>query len=318
MQPRILCILLALAPLSVVAQDHIDPNAQKAGPGPAQAKGGDRTAGLPAAAGPAPGGGAETINAQMIARMNTILNDPAELAKGKLSFENHCVGCHGPKGEGSRGPALAQPKLPRAKTDENLLQIVQRGIPNTEMPSVRLKTGEAAYLAAYVRALGKLPVEPVPGDPKKGEELFNTKGACMTCHTRQGQGMAIGPDLTEIGLRRSPTFLRRSIVEPGAEVPQSFSPTNADTGLPANFLFIRAKTKAGKDVAGVRVNENTFSIQLRDLTGAIHSFQKADLAELHKDKGMSPMPVYAAVFSPSELDDLVAYLVSLKGPDDGA
>ena len=62
----------------------------------------------------------------------------------------------------------------------------------------------------------------------------------------------------------------------------------------------------------------TFSIQLRDLTGAIHSFQKADLAELHKDKGMSPMPVYAAVFSPSELDDLVAYLVSLKGPDDGA
>ena len=54
-------------------------------------------------------------------------------------------------------------------------------------------------------------------------------------------------------------------------------------------------------------------VQLRDLTGAIYSFFKSELAEFHKDIGVSPMPVYAAVFTPIEMDDMVAYLVSLRG-----
>ena len=78
-------------------------------------------------------------------------------------------------------------------------------------------------------------------------------------------------------------------------------------------MFVRTKTKAGKEVAGIRVNEDTYSIQLRDLTGAMHSFFKKDLSELHKEKGVSPMPVYGVLFSPTELDDMVAYLVSLRG-----
>jgi len=302
LQPRALCLLLAFAPLPGRAQDHIDPNAA---PSPAHAKGAIRA--------PVRGGGAEPITSEMLAQINQILASPSELEKGRQSFQAHCVGCHGPNGEGDRGPTLAHPRLPRANNDEALLQIVQRGIPGTEMPSQRLKMGEAPYLAAFVKSLGMIPVEPVPGDPAKGAELFATKGACMTCHTRNGQGMAIGPDLTEIGLRRSPAALRRSLVEPGAEVPQSFNSTRADISLPANFLFVRAKTKDGRDVAGVRVNESTFSIQLRDLTGAIHSLHKSELVELHKDKGFSPMPVYAGVFTPAEMDDMIAYLVSLRG-----
>jgi putative heme-binding domain-containing protein len=245
--------------------------------------------------------------------MNRIMSTPSELEKGRQSFQAHCVGCHGPNGEGDRGPTLAQPRLPRASDDESLLRIVQRGIPGTEMPSQRLKIGEAPYLAAYVRSLGKIAVEPVPGNPMKGAELFHTKGACLTCHTLKGQGMAIGPDLTEIGLRRSPAFLRKSLIEPGAEVPQSFNPTRTEISMPANFIFVRARTKDGRDVAGVRVNENTFSIQVRDLTGVMYSFQKSELAELHKDKGLSPMPAYVGAFTPAEMDDMIAYLVSLRG-----
>jgi putative heme-binding domain-containing protein len=245
--------------------------------------------------------------------MNRILAAPGELAKGRNLFEAHCVGCHGPNGEGSRGPTLAQPSLPRAVDDASLIRIIQSGIPGTEMPSVRLQTGEAPYLAAYVRVLGRVPIETVPGDPAKGAELFNTKGACLACHTRDGQGLAIGPDLTDIGRRRSAAFLRRSLVDPGAEVPQSFNPYRTEVSLPLNFLFVRARTRDGRDVAGVRVNESTHSIQLRDLTGAIHSFYKSELAELHKDTGVSPMPVYAGVFTPAEMDDMVAYLVSLRG-----
>ena len=159
---------------------------------------------------------------------------------------------------------------------------------------------------------GQIPLEKVPGDPAKGAEVFSTKGACLSCHTRDGQGVAFGPDLTNIGQRRSVAFLRRSLVEPAADVPQSFEPYRADVSLPLNFSYIRAKTKAGKEYAGIRVNEDTYSIQFRDVTGEIHSFYKKELAELKKDQA-SPMPVYGALLAPAELDDVLAYLVSLRG-----
>ena len=62
----------------------------------------------------------------------------------------------------------------------------------------------------------------------------------------------------------------------------------------------------------VRVNEDTFSIQIREATGAVHSFFKSELSELHKDFGKSPMPAYTSTFTKDQLDDLVAYLMSLR------
>src|SRR6185312_417052 len=41
-----------------------------------------------------------------------LTKDPAELAKGEKLFVTHCAVCHGPNGEGAKGPTLAQPALP--------------------------------------------------------------------------------------------------------------------------------------------------------------------------------------------------------------
>lgn len=237
---------------------------------------------------------------------------PNEVAAGQQLFQAHCVACHGPEGVGGKGPTLAQPTLPRGSTDEALLRIITNGISGTEMPRTRLDETQIRQVAAYVRALGRRPIEPVPGDPLRGARLYREVGGCAQCHSVNGQGGAIGPDLSEIGRQRSAAHLRRALVEPGAEVPRSFSAFRGDSGLPANFLFVRVVTQSGDSVSGVRVNEDSFSVQLRDLTGRVHSFLKSDLKELHKDRGFSPMPSYAALSS-SELDDLVAYLVSLQG-----
>ena len=309
--PRLFFVLIGLAVLALRAQDHADP--EKTAPAPRQTKGGGR-----ANAG-AEGGVQERSKqaavtaADLSVDIEKIIANPAELAKGQKIFELQCGTCHGPKGEGSRGPTLAQPKLPRATDNPSLLRIIQGGIPGTEMPNARLRPGEAPYVAAYVRALGRMPIEKAPGDAAKGAVLFQTKGACLTCHTLNGQGPAIGPDLSDIGLRRGMAFMRRSLLEPQAEVPQSFLPFRAEISLPLNFMFVRVKTKEGKAVSGIRINENTYSIQLRDLTGAMHSLQKSELAELHKYQGVSPMPAFGGVFTSAELDDVVAYLVSLRG-----
>jgi cytochrome c oxidase cbb3-type subunit III len=234
-------------------------------------------------------------------------------AQGERLYQAHCAGCHGPKGEGGGGPALATPTLVRAPTEESLLTVIAEGIPGTEMPRSRLDKEQIKQLAAFVRQLGQLPPERVAGDVQRGKQLYLTKGGCVQCHAVNGRGGAFGPDLTEIGLRRGARYLREALTDPEADVPKSFSVFRTDTSIPENFLEVRVVTKDGRRISGARVNEDTFSIQLRDSANRLHSFFKSDLAELHKDWGKSSMPSYREVFSKEELDDMVAFLVSLRG-----
>lgn len=226
---------------------------------------------------------------------------PADLKNGQQLFMGQCARCHGPKGEGGRGAVLTQPRLRRAADDESLFRVIRDGIKGTEMPAgYAVDTRETWQLAAYVRSLGRLAPETVPGDPKHGQELYSTKGKCAQCHTIGGQGGSLGPELTEIGSRRSAAHLRAAVLNP-------------ESTLPEGFLQVRLATKEGRRVTGVRLNEDTFTIQVMELNGGLHSFVKGDLKELQRDTGKSPMPSFRGTFSASEVDDLVAYLVSLRG-----
>lgn len=224
-----------------------------------------------------------------------------DLKRGEQVFLGQCGRCHGPRGEGGIGAVLAQPRLHRAADDESLFKVIRSGISGTEMPAAStLSSREIWQVAGYVRSLGRLPQEVVPGDAQRGQEIFRTKGKCGQCHIVKGQGDSVGPELTDIGARRSAAYLRTSLVEPEAEVSE-------------RFLQVRAVTKDGRRITGVRLNEDTFTIQLTDLNGRTYSFVKQDLKELQKDFGKSPMPTYKSMLTPAELDDVVAYLVSLRG-----
>jgi putative heme-binding domain-containing protein len=149
-----------------------------------------------------------------------------------------------------------------------------------------------------VRSLGRIPAKPVPGDPAHGAELYRTKG-CAGCHSILGEGGVAGPDLTTIGTSRSAVHLRDSLVEPEKAVPEG-------------FLLVTVTPKSGPPVTGMRVNEDSFSIQVRDTSGRSRSFWKSDLANVEKQRGKSPMPSYKERLSDTELTDVVAYLASLK------
>jgi cytochrome c oxidase cbb3-type subunit III len=236
-----------------------------------------------------------------------------QVAQGEHLYQAHCAGCHGPKGEGGSGPTLAKPILTRATNEESLIRIIAEGIPGTEMPRSRLNSEQINQLAIFVRQLGQTAPERVTGDLKRGQELYQTKGGCVQCHAINGRGGALGPDLTDIGLRRGARHLRVALTDPEADVPKSYNLYRTEISLPDNFLEVRVVTRNGQRVRGVRLNEDTFSIQLRDSGNRIHSFFKSELAELHKDWGKSSMPSYRTVFTKEELDDLVAFLASLRG-----
>ncbi len=225
-----------------------------------------------------------------------------DLARARRVFENNCAACHGPRGEGGRGPNLTVPKLRHARTDEDLAAVITGGIPGTEMPpSWHLGEEGVTQVIAYLHVLRSNPLPPpVAGDSTNGKALFEGKGGCTACHTVNGHGHAYGPELGDIGARRTEDRLRESLEEPNAEVPES-------------FLLVHAITRQGIKVTGIRLNEDTFTIQILEPSGKIVSFRKADLAKLDKRPGESPMPSYKTVFSASELQDLIAYLSSLRG-----
>lgn len=224
----------------------------------------------------------------------------ANQTSGRRLFQLYCASCHGPNGDGGRGPSLAVPVLYRAPTRKRLIEVIQSGIPGTEMPGSDIEEDQARLIAAWVSRLGKRPPERVFGNARLGNELYLKKGACAECHAIKGEGGVFGPDLTDIGLRRSAGFLRAALTDPDAD-------------LPEGFLQARAVTKRGDHIHGVRINEDSYSIQLRTISGQIYSLFKSELAQLHKDRGKSPMPGYGDVFSNREIEDVVAFLVSLRG-----
>jgi cytochrome c oxidase cbb3-type subunit 3 len=224
----------------------------------------------------------------------------ADLLNGQKLFQVHCALCHGPNGEGGRGPMLTRAKLSRAPDDAALLRILEEGIRGTEMPGAGvMSTRELRQTAAFVRSLGKVALKPVPGDAAHGAEIYRGKGNCAGCHSIHGEGGVAGPELSAIGESRSAAYLRESLVKPDAAVPEG-------------YLLVTVVPINGPRVTGVRVNEDSFSIQLRDSEGRSHSFWKKDLAQVEKQKGKSPMPSYQGQLSEDELTDLVAYLASLK------
>jgi len=224
-----------------------------------------------------------------------------EPGRGKKLFEAHCALCHGQTGAGGRGPNLAQPTLPHAADDEQLATIISEGIRGTEMPGAwQLTEREVRQVAAYVRSLGHIEAVPLPGDPVRGRALYESKGGCAACHIVRGAGAGIGPELTDIGARRNAEYLREALVKPGATVPPQ-------------FLMVSVTTRDGRKIRGTRLNEDSFTIQLRDPGGRLYSFRKSDLASLKKESNVSLMPSYETKFTAGELDDVIAYLASLRG-----
>jgi cytochrome c oxidase cbb3-type subunit 3 len=237
----------------------------------------------------------------------------AQDRRGEKLYLAHCAACHGDKGQGARGTVLAAPRLKLANTEESMMHVIRRGIAGTEMPPAPLAEDEIRLVAAYVRDLGRTaPNRPGEG-AERGRQLYESRGGCAQCHTIGGRGGVIGPDLGDVGSRRNADYLRRALTDPEADVAENFSQYRWFTYIPDSFLVVRLETRDGRKLTAVRLNEDAFSVQVRDLEGRFHSFFKAELKELRKEWGKSLMPSFRDKFTEAEIGDLVAYLQSLRG-----
>ena len=89
---------------------------------------------------------------------------------------------------------------------------LRNGVPNTEMPSVGVRTPdhEIWQILAYLRTLAApAPTDPPRGNAENGERLFRAN--CASCHRVDGRGGRLGPDLSRIGNARSREVMVRRI-----------------------------------------------------------------------------------------------------------
>jgi putative heme-binding domain-containing protein len=236
---------------------------------------------------------------------------PADPEQGKRLFQQNCSPCHGADAGGGDGPDLHG--VPALLGDPTVQGIVRRGIPGTAMPgSSALTDSQAANIVAYLRTLDSTPTSgQVTGDPKKGEALYNSSG-CSACHMIAGQGGSIGPELTRVGAMRGATNLKARLQDPGANLPQVVE-GGAFGSKWTQLLMFRAVQMDGRVVEGMRVGEDSFTIVLKDAGGKYHGLWKPDLRSLEKESGKSFMPSFKDTLSAAQQDDLVAYLMTLKG-----
>ena len=223
----------------------------------------------------------------------------SDIEDGGRVFRQSCANCHGPDGNEIPNIDLGRGVFKTAKTDEDLIRIIQKGVPGTPMPATNMSEEQAKRVVAFLRSTAATRTSSsAVGDAARGKTLFEGKGGCLKCHRANGVGSRIGPDLTRIGQVRRSVELERSLVDPAAEV------------LPTG-RFYRVVTKDGGTVTGRLLNIDTYTVQMMDTNEQLRSFNKANL----KEHGFipSPMPSFKSTFNTQELADVVSYLGSLKG-----
>jgi putative heme-binding domain-containing protein len=225
---------------------------------------------------------------------------PADIEDGGRFYQNTCAGCHGPEGDQVKGIDLLRGKFRKTYSDDDLVKIIENGIPGTAMTPSNLTGLRAETVVAYLRSQATLALRPpaATGDPGRGKTIFEGKGGCLNCHRVGEKGSRTGPDLSEIGSMRRDAQLEQSLLDPDADV------------APLNRSY-RVVTKDGATITGRLLNQDTFTVQILDSQEQLRSFSKANLREYALlDK--SPMPSYRTRLTTQELGDVVSYLSTLK------
>jgi cytochrome c oxidase cbb3-type subunit III len=222
-----------------------------------------------------------------------------DIDDGGKVFRDTCANCHGPDGDEVAGIDLGRGVFRRAKTDQDLIQIIRNGVPGTGMPGSSFGEEQAAQVVAYLRSVSATRRSASGlGVAARGRAVFEGKGACATCHRVNGSGARVGPDLSNIGQLRRAVELEASLVDPGADIQYT------------NRTY-RVVSKDGVTTTGRLLNLDSFTVQMLDSKEQLRSFEKSKL----RDYGFvdrSPMPSYRDKLSTQELADVVSYLVSLK------
>ena len=227
---------------------------------------------------------------------------PIDVRMGERVFRAQCGRCHGRDGRGNDetgAPDLTTGQFSRVSSDAGMFEVIREGIDGTAMIGISPRASDQSVwqIVSYINSLNLDPADyDLPGDAARGEQVY--AGAnCGTCHMVRGEGGRTGPDLSTVGSRLDPDELATSLRDPDAEVAP-------------RWWTMRINRADGSTIEGLRMNEDTFTVRIMDNDENLWSFMKSEVRSLEQIK-TSTMPA-AEDLTASEVDDLVAYLFSLR------
>ncbi|HZM87684.1 MAG TPA: c-type cytochrome [Blastocatellia bacterium] len=256
---------------------------------------------------------------------NDKLKDPRFVAEGATLFATTCGNayCHGTGGNGGGAPRLRGKGLEAGY----VFKAVSNGLSGTSMPGFKSELSEEQIwkLVAFILSDAKTgagstsdrlpetasatppfnPAEsnaPFVGNTQAGKTLFfdsSKPKSCHACHSFNGEGTPIGPDLSA-GAAKSPRALFLSIILPRElKSPQ--------------YATITVSLRNGEKIVGVKKEEDAESLRVYDtveLPAVLRTVQKTNISKI-ENSGQSVMPTdYASAYTMKQLLDLVAFLKS--------
>ena len=248
---------------------------------------------------------------------NPLAGDPKAAKAGEYQFRINCALCHGLGARGGgRGPDLTRAQKKHTHSDAEMFQVISNGIAGTAMPAngtngqgVGMTDEEIWQIIAYIRGQEVKAAAQPSGNAAHGKELFYGDGNCSLCHMIAGKGGRIGPELTSVGGSRTREAIIDSVRNPSRRL--AWGLTEATKEFSQEYESVKVVTADGKGINGVTLNEDTFSVQIMDRNEQIHLLEKANLRSFQKSRE-STMPKYNAdTLSDKELEDIVAYLISV-------
>ena len=248
---------------------------------------------------------------------NPFAGDAKAAKAGEYEFRINCALCHGLGARGGgRGPDLTRAQKRHVHSDAEMFQVISNGIPGTVMPAngtngqgVGMTDEEIWQIIAYIRSVEvKAPAKPI-GNAAHGKELFYGDANCSLCHMVEGKGGRVGPELTGVGGSRTREAIIDSVRNPSRRL--AWGLTESTKEFPQEYETITVVTADGKEIKGVALNEDNFSVQVMDSSEQIYLLDKDKLRSFKKSRE-SMMPQYKPdTLSDKDLDDIVAYLTSV-------
>jgi putative heme-binding domain-containing protein len=180
-----------------------------------------------------------------------------------------------------------------------------KGLPDDTIDSLRQIY--QATPAAKKSLLFKVKVKPVPeyqsfalahpGNPRRGGKIFSDANGvnCIRCHTINGQGGHIGPELTGIGARQNRAYIIESVLYPSKVILDGYQQ-----------VFFHMTDD--EDYAGIVRSETADTVMLIDSLGVTNLLEKSKIQK-RKISQISLMPEGLQTgLSLGEFSDLIAFV----------
>jgi putative membrane-bound dehydrogenase-like protein len=200
------------------------------------------------------------------------------------------------------GASKVLAKVESGKLDPGLREAAAAALHSSSVEQIRLR---ADQLFPIQHAADSKPVPSIrllvrrTGDVQKGRIVFATNGTCAKCHTVNGEGKDVGPNLSEIGAKLSRPALYESILFPSA-------------GISHNFAAYALVLQNGNVVTGILTNRTADAIAIKGADAITRTYPTSEVEEI-KEQSISLMPAdLQKGMTTDDLVNVVEYLTTLR------